>query len=89
MLDPFPGSIGGHVGGTIELALPFDAAHDFEMTLTNIHSYVSGSGKNRSQKEKAEWQDIIVAHAEPSGKGTRVTFRFDVPLPLGSSWLTS
>ncbi len=84
-LDPFPGSIGGHVGGTIELALPFDAAHDFEMTLTNIHSYVSGSGKNRSQKEKAEWQDIIVAHAEPSGKGTRVTFRFDVPDGLDES----
>jgi len=85
VLDPFPGSIGGHVGGTIDLGLPFDAAHEFEITLTNIRSYISGSGKNRSRKEKAEWQDAIVAHAESSGSGTRLTFRFDVPEGLNES----
>jgi hypothetical protein len=85
VLDPFPGSIGGHVGGTIEIALPFDASHDFEISLTNIHSYVSGSGKNRSRKENAKWQDAIVAHAEPGGTGTRLTFRFDVPDGLNES----
>jgi len=84
-LDPFPGSIGGHVGGTIDIALPFDSKHDFQLTLTNIRSYVSGSGKNRSRKEKAEWQDIIVAHAETNGTGTRLTFRFDVPEGLDES----
>ena len=36
---------------------------NLRLTLTNIHSYMSGSGKNRSRKEKAEWQDAIVAHA--------------------------
>ena len=84
-LDPFPGSIGGHVGGTIDLNLPFDPNAKFELTLTNIHSYMSGSGKNRSRKEKAEWQDRILAHAEPGGKGTRLTFRFDVPEALHAS----
>lgn len=84
-LDPFPGSIGGHVGGTIDLNLPFDPNAKFELTLTNIHSYHSGSGENRSQKEKAKWQDRIVAHAEPGGKGTRLTFRFDVPEGLQAS----
>jgi len=85
VLDPFPGSIGGHVGGTIDLGLPFDAAHDFEITLTNIRSYISGSGKNRSRKESAKWQDTIVAHAQSSGSGTRLTFRFDVPEGLNES----
>jgi len=84
-LDPFPGSIGGHVGGTIDLNLPFDPAARFHLTLTNIYSYESGSGKNRSQKEKAKWQDTIVAHAEPGGKGTRLQFRFDVPEGLHES----
>ena len=84
-LDPFPGSIGGHVGGMIDLNLPFDPASKFQLTLTNIHSYESGSGKNRSQKEKAKWQDAIVAHAEPGGKGTRLTFRFEVPEGLNES----
>ena len=78
-LDPFPGSIGGHVGGTIDVNLPYDPNAKFQLTLTNIHSYESGSGKNRSRKESAKWQDTIVAHAEPAAKGTRLTFRFDVP----------
>jgi len=37
------------------------------------------SGNNRSQKEKALWQDATIAHAELSAKGTRLTFRFDIP----------
>lgn len=78
-LDPFPGSIGGHVGGTIDLKLPFDASNQFAVTLTNVHSYTSGSGKNRSQRESATWQKNLVAHAVAGPNGTRLTFRFDVP----------
>ena len=84
-LDPFPGSIGGHVGGTIDLAVPHDPANEYQLTLTNLKSYISGSGKNRSRNEKAEWQDMIVAHAESTGRGTRLTFRFDVPEGLDES----
>ena len=85
LLDPFPGSIGGHVGGTIDLALPYDSTAKFQVTLTNLYSYVSGSGKNRSRKEEAKWQDELVAHAEPGGKGTRLIFRFEVPGGLDES----
>lgn len=84
-LDPFPGSIGGHVGGTIDLNIPFDPGARFQVILNNLHSYVSGSGKNRSRKESAEWQDRMVAFAEPGAKGTRLTFRFDVPTGLDPS----
>jgi len=78
-LDPFPGSIGGHVGGTIDLKLPFNANNEFAVTLTNVHSYTSGSGKNRSQRETAVWQKNLIAHAATGPNGTRLTFRFDVP----------
>ena len=84
-LDPFPGSIGGHVGGTIELNEPFDTDNEFQLTLTNLRSYISGTGKNRSRKEHAKWQDMIVAHSESTGTGTRLTFRFDVPEGLDES----
>ncbi len=84
-LDPFPGSIGGHVGGTIDLNMPFDPAARFQLTLNNLHSYVSGSGKNRSRKEEAEWQDKLIAFAEPGPRGTRLLFRFDVPEGLDAS----
>ncbi len=78
-LDPFPGSIGGHVGGSIDLKIPFDASNEFAVTLSNIHSYTSGSGKNRSQREEAVWQKNLIAHAATGPNGTRLTFRFDVP----------
>ena len=84
-LDPFPGSIGGHVGGTINLNIPFDPAARYQLTLNNLHSYVSGSGKNRSRKEEAEWQDTMVAFAKPGANGTRLVFRFDIPEGLDAS----
>ena len=84
-LDPFPGSIGGHVGGTIELGIPYDGTGQFELTLTNLKSYISGSGKNRSRRERAEWQDSQVAYAESSLAGTRLTFQFAVPEGLEES----
>lgn len=84
-LDPFPGAIGGHVGGHIDLRMPYAGATDFKLTLTSLKSYVSGSGKNRSRREKAAWQDRQLAYAEPGPLGTRVSFRFDVPAGLGES----
>lgn len=84
-LDPFPGAIGGHVGGTIDINLPYDTNARFSLTLTSLHSYVSGSGKNRSRKESAEWQDTQVAHVSPGAKGSRLSFRFDVPENLQES----
>ena len=84
-LDPFPGSIGGHVGGTIDINLPFDSSAKFSLTLSNLRSYVSGSGKNRSRKESAKWQDVQVAHMTSGPKGSRLSFRFDVPEDLEES----
>ena len=84
-LDPFPGSIGGHVGGTIEVNLPYDSNAQFSLTLSNLYSYVSGSGKNRSRTERAEWQDTQVAHVSSGAKGSRLSFRFDLPQDLSES----
>jgi len=84
-LDPFPGSINGQVGGTIELHYPYDPAYTFATTLSSIHSYVSGSGKNRNRSERLNWQDTVVAHTEMGLYGTRIVFRFDVPPGLPPS----
>ncbi len=84
-LDPFPGSIGGHTGGTIDVNMPYDPAARFSITLTSLHSYVSGSGDSRSRKENAKWQDTQVAHSTTGPKRTRLSFRFDVPQGLNES----
>jgi len=78
-LDPFPGSLGGHVGGYIDVNVPYDSTVPYRVTLTQYDSYISGSGRNRSRREKAEWQDILEAYATHGPKGTRVYFRFDPP----------
>jgi hypothetical protein len=84
-LDPFPGAIGGHVGGTIHVDVPHDPASRYSLTLTSLRSYVSGSGDNRSRRERPAWQDSQVAHASPGPNGTTLTFRFDVPEGLTAS----
>lgn len=85
VLDPFPGAIGGNVGGVIDVNLPYVAGTVFRLTLTSIYSYMSGSGDSRSRKEAAKWQDSLVAHAESGKFGTRLTFRFNVPGELPES----
>ena len=84
-LDPYPGAVGGQLGGTLELSLPYDRAHAFPLSLSCIHSYMSGSGKDRSRKESIKWQAQGYAYAESSAKGTRLNFCFDVPKGLPSS----
>jgi hypothetical protein len=84
-LDPFPGSIGGHVGGTIDISLPFDSIAQFSLTLMNLRSYMSGSGEDRNRRESAEWQDTQLAHVTSGPKGSRLSFRFDVPEALSES----
>lgn len=89
VLDPFPGAIGGDVGGEVLLNLPYQRGLACEVTLSSLYSYESGSGKDRSRHERVEWQDSGYAQAEPviqrRGRGTRLRFRFAVPEGLQPS----
>lgn len=85
VLDPFPGAIGGNVGGVIDINLPYVPGTEFRLTLTSIYSYISGSGDNRRRNETAKWQNSLVAQAESGANGTRLAFRFDVPGDLSES----
>lgn len=75
-LDPFPGSIGGNVGGTIELNAPYLGTAPFIVTLSCIRSR---RGSKNDRRESALWQDTAVAYTEAGLYGTRLIFRFDVP----------
>jgi len=84
-MDPFPGSLGGHVGGRIETNIPYTGQTDSQITLQCVHSYVSGSGKDRSRRESIEWQNTGVCHLDNSAKGTVFKFRFNLPDDLPES----
>ena len=57
------------------------------MTLSCVHSYMSGSGKDRKRQESVKWNVEGFAEAQPHGRGSRLVFRFDVPAGLSPSQL--
>ncbi len=85
-MDPFPGAIGGHVGGQIQVRnLDYRRASEAEtltMTLECVYSYVSGSGKNRSRRESVKWAERGRPRVDKAIEGVNLVFRFDVPEDL-------
>jgi len=79
VLDPFPGSLGGQVGGVVDTTIPFQPDLRYTVSLRCIRSYVRGSGKNRSRSEDIRWSADGTCHSENDAGGTRLRFRFDVP----------
>ncbi|MDN3637817.1 DUF3592 domain-containing protein [Simiduia curdlanivorans] len=88
LLNPYPGAIGGQVGGEVDMRLPYDASMAVAVTLACVHSYYSGSGKDRSRRESVQWQKDGFAQVSASSQGTKVAFCFDVPSKLPASQLS-
>ncbi len=88
-MDPWPGAIGGHVGGRVHVKNWQDnsgmAAVQSKVMLECVHSYVSGSGKSRSRRENILWAEEGVPAVENYGNGLVLVFRFDVPKGLPES----
>ncbi len=92
-MAPYPGAIGGEVGGRILLprldrptppsATPgMPGASSWKISLECIYSYVSGSGKNRSRHERIRWSEEGQPGLEQTPLGTSLSFRFDIPNDL-------
>lgn len=84
-LDPFPGAIGGDVGGEIELQVPYEPALACEVTLCCLYSHETGSGDDSTRQERVEWQDSGYAQVERTAQGMRLRFRSAVPAGLRAS----
>lgn len=84
-LDPFPGSLGGDVGGSVDLPIRYDAGRRFKVSLACSRLYETGSSDSRSTSEKVIWDSDGTAETEPSTTGTRVSFRFTPPTNLPES----
>lgn len=86
VLDPFPGSIGGQAGGTVDIPVRAGTTMNARATLHCIHSYVRGSGDDRSRREDVVWSAQTIPSSERSGTGVRLAFTFDIPdVPLPES----
>lgn len=85
-MDPYPGAIGGHVGGYLQLTrLDYQhasEARELSVKLECVYSYVSGSGKNRSRREKIKWAEQGRPRVARAAEGVNLEFRFGVPADL-------
>jgi hypothetical protein len=72
-LDPYPGSLGGQVGGVITLAKPLrQTPRNSTLTLQCVRNYRSG----KESREEVLWEQSMVPRWEG---GRRLQFCFDVP----------
>jgi hypothetical protein len=83
-MDPYPGGIGGNVGGHIVLprldyAIATASTSKLSVRLECVYSYVSGSGDNRSRRESIKWAEEGEPQVENAGQGVRLSLRFSVP----------
>lgn len=85
-LDPYPGSIGGQVGGHLEVPIAYQSQQRFPVTLQCLRRYTTGSGKNRQTHEKTLWSSSGVARSQASVTGgTLLGICFNVPPDLPPS----
>lgn len=80
-MNPLPGSLGGEVGGVVELPVPFRAGQAFSVSL----SCQKSTRHNNGTTQELVWQDTGRAVAAPAAGGTRIAFRFAVPAQLPPS----
>lgn len=80
-LDPFPGAIGGHVGGEVLLDVGFHRDRSYEIALECMKYYRTDD----VDRQEVKWQAKGSARATPYGRQTRLAFRFDVPEGLPES----
>ena len=91
-MDPFPGAIGGDVGGAVELRLAYNPKYRFRVTLTCSHARIRRTSKSSETVRKTQWQDEQLAAVQPGLHGTRLRFLFRPPRDLpgssegGDSW---
>ena len=70
-----PGVIGGPLEGTIRTSVNVRPEAGFDVMLSSIHRYRSGSGKSRSTHEKVLWQKLYRAALDRSSAGIPIAFQ--------------
>ena len=84
-LDPLPGSIGGHVGGSLELPIHQAAPSDFRVMLLCLRDRLVKTHDGSGRSESVEWGKETLAELGRSGRGVRLRYTFEVPEGLPPS----
>jgi len=85
-LDPYPGAIGGQIGGYLDI--PTVRYHDgmpVDVRVNCVKVSISGSGKSRSRSDSVAWRKKARAAVRWGSAGVRVEFVADVEDDLPQS----
>lgn len=85
VLDPFPGSIGGHFGAILVMPVPYSSGLRFLATLQCVEHTRTRSGGKTSYNSRTLWQVRGLPQVEAQGEGVRLALRFDLPAHLPAS----
>jgi hypothetical protein len=79
-LDQVPIAPGESFSGRVVTATAVDPPDGFDVTLTALHSYSTGSGKNRSTRKDTLWEDQQqVTVSRRSREGVEIPVTFEIP----------
>lgn len=81
-LDPFPGSIGGDVGGRIFTHLPIERLNKGPIWVTLVCTEYYLSPKSKERHSRNVWQREGLAQAHATGGQCELRFRFELPQGL-------
>ncbi|MBU3068219.1 hypothetical protein KOI40_00120 [Aestuariicella sp. G3-2] len=89
-MDPYPGAIGGQMGGYVDLGIPQQDAGEFEAALVLFRRTRRRSGNETKTTDSVVWQRKVPLHTEAcrvqnAERGTRVRVLVDVPEGLQAS----
>jgi hypothetical protein len=91
-LDPYPGSIDGHVGGVIGVPAGLAEGREFVIELLCVELELGGGRADGGNRDGPRWQDVRTFGGKPRADGgVDIAFCFDVPAsaPYTSSRSTS
>ncbi len=85
VLDPFPGSIGGQVGGTINTNKAFHAGLKLKVKLKCMYVSAVSNSNSQSSNKNIVWEEVVYCIGQKEKDGAFFDFCFDVPKKLPES----
>jgi hypothetical protein len=86
VLSPFPPSVGGYLGATVQVNTAHDPNNRFHVTLRCLNSFRTTSGGKSKRSERTVWHAQGLAYVERASSGkTQLKFSFNIPSSVPES----
>lgn len=84
-LDPYPGNIGGDVGGYLTLAARPAELVDLEVNVSCVRVTIGRNSHKSSRTESVKWRSRVNSRVDMAANGSRISFRVEIVPDLPDS----